>query len=191
MTNWKTKRPKKTCDQLFEGKLKVPYISQINDNACGAAVLEMVYKCYGLEDILQEEIYEKYKKLEPHGTGNFRIDTNMLVSDALSRGFLSFWAKANYSNTKECFKLLKLLTQESKIPVIVCQQFTKKQEHSGLGHFRLVVGVSTKDNVIYVHDPHKELGGEYQEWELDKFVDYWQPTGENVTGGIFVVIKKL
>lgn len=175
---------------LFKRKLRVPYITQINENACGAAVLEMVYGFYGLH-ILQGKIYEKYRALEPHNTGNYRIITENLVSDALGSGFLSFWAKANYSDKDECFNLLKLLVNKSKIPVIVCQQFTKNPEHESLGHFRIVVGVNEKEHTIFVHDPHNELGGEYQKWSLEKFVDFWQPTGQNVTGGVFVIIKML
>ena len=35
-----------------------------------------------------------------------------------------------------------------------------------------------------------EIGGAYQKWEAQKFMEFWQPTGQNVTGGIFVIIKK-
>ncbi|WKZ24586.1 MAG: papain-like cysteine protease family protein [Patescibacteria group bacterium] len=189
--NWQTKKLGDIFDRFKNRNLKVPFIYQINENACGAAVLEMVYKYYGLNDVSQEEIYKKYKQLEPHGTGNFRITTDALVADSLRRGFLSFWNKVDYNNPDECFNLLQFLTKKSKIPIIVCQQFTKNEEHKDLGHFRLVVGVDKKNKIIYVHDPHKELGGQYQKWSLDKFVDFWQPTGQNVTGGVFVIIKKL
>lgn len=167
-------------------KLKVPYIRQINENACGVAVLEMVYKYYGLQDISQQEIMQKYQELEPHGTGNFRITTDNLVSDALSRFFLSFWARADFRNNKNVNQLLTLLIN-SKIPIIVCQKFTNEQPQ--LGHFRIVVGIM--DNIIFLHDPHQTSGAAYQEWNMEDFLNFWQPTGDNVTGGIFIVIKKL
>ncbi len=171
---------------FLKTKLKVPYIAQINENACGAAVLEMVYKYYGLENISQQEIFNKYKELEPHGSGNNRFSTDSLVSDSLERGLLSFLARADYDNEESSIRLLKWLTTGLKIPVIVCQKFTDQQPL--LGHFRIVVGV--KDNIIYIHDPHSENGGAFQEWGFEKFMEFWKPTGANVTGGIFVVIKK-
>jgi len=170
----------------IKSKLKVPYIPQINENACGAAVLVMVYKYYGLKNIFQEDLFKKYQELEPHGSGNFRFSADSLVSDALTRGFLAFWARADFTNRNNTVSLLELLIR-AKIPIIVCQKFTNGQPM--IGHFRIVVGI--KDNIIYVHDPHVELGGAYKEWEADKFLEYWQPTGQNITGGVFVVIKNL
>lgn len=178
MSNW-----------LRKSKIKVPYIKQVNDNACGSAVLEMIYKFYGLKDVSQEVIFEKYKVLEPHGTGNFRLDTDSLVSDALGRGFLSFWAKVDFNNEQSVADLLRTLVISKKIPLIVCQKFTDEKQHEGLGHFRVVVGIT--NDTVYVHDPHPTFGGAFQEWNIQKFIEYWKPTGNNVTGGVFVVIKPL
>lgn len=172
---------------LFKRKLRVPYIAQINENACGVAVLEMVYKYHGMENISQEDIFNKYKELEPHGSGNIRLNTDSLVADAMGRGFLSFWARADFNNIESSLDLLKRLTLDSKTPVIVCQKFSDEQPL--IDHFRIVVGV--RDNIIYLHDPHIENGGAFKEWEISKFMEFWKPTGANVTGGIFVVIKKI
>ena len=60
--------------------LKIPYIPQININACGAAALEMIYKYYGLNDVNQQELMKKYQELEPHGSGNFRLTTDNLIN---------------------------------------------------------------------------------------------------------------
>lgn len=166
--------------------LSVPYAPQINENACGAAVLEMVYRYYGLKDASQSGLYDKYKVLEPHGSGNFRFDTDSLVVDALGRGFLASWERAQYEDKKSVIDLFKELVQKNKVPIIVCQKFTDTQPL--IGHFRVVVGISGEK--IYVHDPHVTLGGAYQEWPIEKFIDFWKPTGKNVTGGIYVVIKK-
>jgi len=105
--NWQTKKLSDFYNKLFKKKLGVPYIPQINENACGAAVLEMVYKYYGLENISQDEIFNKYKEFEPYGSGNIRLSTDNLVSDALGRGFLSFWARGDYNNKENSINLLK------------------------------------------------------------------------------------
>lgn len=177
--NWQTKKLKNFC-------INVPFVSQISKNACGAAVLEMVYGYYGLKNISQKAIFDKYKRLEPHGSGNNIISTSNLVSDASGRGFLSFWAKVDYTSKEDSRDLFIRLVMNSKIPIIACQKFTDKEPL--IGHFRIVVGV--KDNIVYVHDPFL-MDGAFQEWDIDKFMDYWQPTGQNVTGGVFIVIKKI
>lgn len=184
---WLTKKLKELGDKFFTRKLKVPYIPQINENACGAAVLEMIYKHYGLNNISQLEIMNKYQENEPHNSGNLRITSDNIVADALSRGFLSFWARADYRNRKSVINLFKILTQKSQIPTIVCQKFSDNQPQ--IGHFRIVVGL--EDDNFLIHDPNTSFGGANQKWGIDKFLDYWQPTGLNVTGGIFVIIKKL
>lgn len=178
--NWQIKKFNKDC-------IGVPYVSQINENACGAAVLEMIYKYYGLDNISQEGIFNKYKKLEPHGSDNFILSTDSLVSDAQGRGFLSFWARTDYNDKENSSDLLRRLTIDSKIPVIVCQKFT--DELPLIGHFRIVVGV--RGNIVYLHDPHAKNGGAFKKWEINKFMEFWKPTGKNVTGGVFIVIKKL
>jgi len=167
-------------------KLKVPYISQINDNACGAAVLEMVYKYYGLKNISQEDIFNKYKELEPHGSGNLRLSTGSLVQDAKERGFESDWDYVDTNDKISSIELLREATNDFKVPVIVCQKFS--DEYPLIGHFRIVVGV--EGDIVYVHDPHLKTGGAFMKWKADKFMDFWKKTGENVTGGVFVVIKR-
>lgn len=186
--NWQTKKTWRAfCHFFKKNKLKVPYISQVNDAACGPAVLEMVYKYYGIANISQENIFNKYKEFEPLGSGNYRLTTVNLVNDALGMGFSSFWARADYNDKEKIVDLLRRLVIDSKIPLIVCQKFTNEQPQ--LGHFRIVVGM--KNNIVYIHDPHVKDGGAFKEWSIDKFMEFWKPTGSNVTGGIFIVIKKL
>ena len=172
--------------RLFKGKLKVPYVPQINDNACGAAVLEMIYKYYGLKNISQEDIFNKYREFEPRGSGNLRLSTDNLVRDAKERGFESIWDRVDTSDKINSIELLRKLTIDFKIPVIVCQKFS--DEYPLIGHFRMVVCV--KNNIIYVHDPHLKSGGAFIKWKADKFMDFWKKTGDNVTGGVFVIIKR-
>lgn len=165
--------------------LKVPYVQQYNDYACGAAVLEMVFKYYNVKNVSQEDIYEKNKELEPHGTGNFRITTQDLVDEAESRNFKAYFKQVNYFSKKESIETLKDFI-EKNIPVIVCQQFTSAQNI--IGHFRVVIGVDNK--YVYVHDPHKDIGSEELKMSHREFVNLWQKTGDNVIGGIYIIIIK-
>jgi uncharacterized protein YvpB len=165
--------------------IKVPYVHQININACGAAVLEMVYRYYGRDNFSQEELMTKYQELEPHGSGNFRLNTNSLAVDAREQGFNAGIGRAIYQSVPDVIALLKLML-DSGIPLIVCQRFTDEQPL--IGHFRIVVGLD--EEYVYLHDPSVEIGGENLKWQINKFVDFWQETGNNVTGGIFVFITQ-
>ena len=71
------------------------------------------------------------------------------------------------------------------VPIIVCQQYTKEQ--SIIGHFRIVVGIGNK--YIYLHDPDRNFGGKNIRWTHEKFFNYWQATGMNVTGGTYFLIE--
>ncbi len=165
--------------------LKVDYIPQININACGAAVLEMIYKYYDLQGLSQQDLMEKYKELEPHGSGNFMLSTDNLVLDARSKGLNAGWIRANWQDRIGSISLLRVLV-DSGVPVIVCQKFTEGQPL--IGHFRIVLGID--EEKVCLHDPSVETGGANIEWTVEKFMDFWKPTGQNVTGGILVFISK-
>jgi len=68
----------------------------------------------------------------------------------------------------------------------VCQRFSDKSPL--IGHFRIVIGLG--NDTIILHDPHPKHGGEAVRWNKERFIDFWKKTGKNVTGGVFVVIKK-
>ena len=164
--------------------LSVPFVYQYNSNACGAAALEIIYKYFEVSNISQEDIFEKYKKLEPHGSGNYYISTGDLISDARSRDFHAEKYQINYNSIENISLLKELLEQE--IPIIVCQQYTK--EKPLIGHFRVVIGID--NDFVYFHDPSQKIGGENLKQSYQEFFDYWQPTGKNVIGGRFYVISK-
>lgn len=166
-------------------KLEVPYISQIDINTCGAAALEMVYQYYGLQEFSQQELMDKYKELESHGSGNFQLTTDTLIFDARSKGFNAGWIRANWVNPTDSVSLLRMIIN-ADIPPIVCQTFTNSQPL--IGHFRVVLGID--ESKVYLHDPNLEIGGENIEWSLEKFLYFWRQTGNNVTGGILIFISK-
>jgi len=163
---------------------KTPYVKQFNENACGPAVLEMIYRYYGIKNVSQEKIYEEYRELDSHSPGNYLMTTDNIVIDARKRGFASFWGRADYDNIENTVKLLKVFIEKLKTPVIVCQKFS--EEEPLIGHFRIVL--SLDKDFIYLHDPY--IGVRFQKWPIQKFFDFWKPTGLNVTGGVFIIIKK-
>ena len=166
--------------------LKVPFIQQFDPNACGAGVLDMIYNYYEIEGFDQREMYEKYKQLDPHGSENedYCISVFDLMDDARSKELDAGWAGANYESVENCVSLIKVFI-DNKIPLIVIQQFSK--EDPLLGHFRIIVGID--EEFIYFHDPHVEIGGANKRLSYEEFVELWQPTGENVTGGIFMWVR--
>jgi predicted double-glycine peptidase len=166
-------------------KLTVPYIAQINVNACGAAALAMMYGYHGVSSVTQEELMEKYRELEPHGSGNFRLSTNSLVRDAQDRGLAAGWNRANWRDAGEAAALLQSAL-DAGIPLIVCQIFTESEPL--IGHFRVVTGM--EDGYVYLHDPHPVLGGENLKWPIEMFLRFWRATGENVTGGVSIFMHK-
>ncbi len=167
--------------------LAVPYIPQFRPHACGAAVLEMIYKFYGVEEVSQPDIMKKYEEPELEGSTNTMIATGNLVQDATGKNFVSFWGQVNYQNTEHAVGPLKLFINEMCIPLIVCQQFT--EERPKLGHFRIVLGID--DDTVCLHDPDPQTGGKNLSWPISKFMKFWQPTGKNVTGGVFVFISNI
>ena len=164
--------------------LSIPFVYQYNKNSCGAAALEMVYKYFRLKDISQEDIFEKYKKLEPHESGNYYITVKDLILDAKSKDFHTKLYRINYSSIQSLSLLKEIL--DKSVPIIVCQQYTK--EKPLIGHFRVVVGIN--DKFVFFHDPSQKVGGENLKWSYQEFLDYWQPTGKNVSGGIFFILFK-
>jgi uncharacterized protein YvpB len=160
--------------------LLVKPIKQIHPNACGVGALEMVYRYFGITNFSQEEIFNKYKTLEPHGSGNYMILTKDLLIDTQERGLKADMCKFFNFTSKELNFLRQIII--SGIPIIVCQQFSK--ESPLIGHFRLVIGFEGK-NIIF-NDP---FTGQTLIISEKEFIELWQPTGQNVTGGIFLVIR--
>lgn len=82
-------------------------------------------------------------------------------------------------------KILKDLNNQG-IPVLICGQFTKEKSH--LGHLRIITYLNKK--YVYLHDPHPETGGPNQRWTWKRFIESWQATGPEVTGGVYIVVRQ-
>jgi predicted double-glycine peptidase len=167
--------------------LQIDFVKQ-KEFHCGAACLEMVYKYFNLKNLTQTEIFEKWKKFDTN-TGNYYISTNDLVSDVNERGFYSELKRFNYLDQQEAICELKNIIDQG-YPVIVCQKWNKK--NPSVGHFRLVLGID--EEFVYFHDPDKDTrfkNRKSDKYSHKKFLDFWQPTGEFVTGGYGFYIKPL
>lgn len=172
--------------KLANPRLSVPYVTQTHLNSCGSAALDMVYKYYGLKGNFQEDIFKKYRKQNPSSPEDFYVLTDDLINDAIERGFEgSCWRRMNLERRDLIISKLRKLIKKG-VPIIACQQYTK--ELSYIGHFRVVVCIT--DKYVYFHDPSPEYGGENIKWSLEKFIDFWRRTGDNVTRGVFLIIQK-
>ncbi len=127
---------------------------------------------------------EQYRELEPYGSGNYRIQTETLVTDANKMGLNASWDRVDYTNNSECVKTIKSFLEE-KVPLIVCQKLNNK--YPAIGHFRIIVGID--DNHIYYHDPYF-VDGANVKCKIDKFLGLWEHTGQNVTGGVYCSMRR-
>jgi len=137
-----------------------------------------------LKTLTKKEFFENCKEARPDGSGVF-IKTEKLITDVQARGLNSDWGRVKYNDMEKSIQTLKQFLNVD-MPVIVCQQYTKEQKQ--YGHFRVVFKVDDKD--IFFHDPHPKTGGEEIAWSHEKFMDFWQPSGKEVIGGIYIWIEK-
>lgn len=166
--------------------LNINFIKQFNNYSCGAACLQMVYSFYGLK-VPQKEIYDLYVTESKEDSLRKIINIEDLVEDAKQRGFISQWIRLpeNLRNEKGLEEFIdnNLLNNQ---PLIFCQQFTRMNKTTG--HFRVLVG--RDNNNIIVHDPHPKFGKSNRVFTIKEFLEYWEPTGKDVTGWVYVVISK-
>ena len=167
--------------------LNINYIEQIYDYSCGAACLQMVYSFYGLK-VSQKDIYDKYATDSRENFTGKIINTEDLVKDAIQREFISSkWNRLpedlrNENSLKEFIDSFLLNNK----PILFCQQFTVMNKKAG--HFRVLVG--RDENNIFVHDPHPKFGKSKRIFTFKEFLEYWEPTGGEVTGWVYIVISK-
>jgi ABC-type bacteriocin/lantibiotic exporter with double-glycine peptidase domain len=164
-------------------KLKVPYVQQSRGDTCMAAALSAIYNYYGV-DRSEMDIWQKRKRKRPEADGDF-IWVSDLVNDAKENGFDAEWVKVDLSKVAIVKNTLQQL-KYNEVPVIVCNQYTKEQPK--IGHARIITDISNTS--IYMHDPDPKIGGASQRWDWNTFMDSWQPSGEEVVGGVYIIVKK-
>jgi predicted double-glycine peptidase len=161
--------------------LEVPFVKQLPCH-CGPAALEMVYKYFGLDNISQQELFEKIPK-QKDVNGNISVLVTDLVSDAISRGFQAYWLEFNNS-TKENREGVTVLIRsliEYKIPFISCGQW---KGNRNIGHFRVILKID--ENHVYFHDPDIEKCLKYTN---ESFFKYWRSRESFVGNGGFFVCR--
>jgi ABC-type bacteriocin/lantibiotic exporter with double-glycine peptidase domain len=162
--------------------LRVFHRYQFHENACGAAVLEMTLKYFGRNVAFsQKSTFKRLGSPEPHRSGNYRISSDDLMELASRRGLCTGWGRVSRHREELIGQLDYFLVRE-RIPLIACQRYTP--EMPLLGHFRVIVAFD-RDTVTF-HDPCKKTGGPARRLSMNEFVENWQRTGENVTGGVAV-----
>ena len=159
-------------------KLKVSFVSQFNEDACGAACTEMILSYFGIQST-QEEIFEKIKERDPADINRFRISGESIIEELVSRGLFAQGIHEDFSNQASLDRMVNFLKRG--FPIIVIQQHDYKVKNA-LGHYRVITKIDA--NHVYFHDPDtKGGGGKDLKWSRDKFMRHWQPTGPNVLGG--------
>jgi len=148
-----------------------------------AAALSAIYRYYDFNRS-EMDIWQKRRRKRPEAEGDF-IWVSDLVDDARENGFDAEWIKMDLSNLTMIKKILKQLNHNG-VPVIICNRYAKQQPK--IGHARIVTDISNTS--IYMHDPDPKIGGASQRWDWNTFMESWQPSGEEVTGGVYIVIKR-
>jgi ABC-type bacteriocin/lantibiotic exporter with double-glycine peptidase domain len=160
--------------------LQIPYVQQVGETHCGVACLEMVYKYFGIVDRKQEDIWERRKTKRPDGT-NFFMLTKSMVEDLIDHDLQILWGHMCLEEEK-CRESLEEVFRK-RLPLIACKQWDKNPLY---GHFVVLIGLE-KDEVMYL-DP--EIGPTRQRKKISDFINEWQKTGKEVTGGVFIVMQK-
>jgi ABC-type bacteriocin/lantibiotic exporter with double-glycine peptidase domain len=163
-------------------ELPVPFVRQINENACGAAAYEMVSKYHGRKIFSQHKAFRKKASLEPTGTGNYQILTDDVVSLAVTRRLHAGWGRVRPEADRLRVEIAQFIG-DLKIPPIACVWF--RPDLHQLGHFCVIIGYDATG--VLAHDP---LEGERLAWSWDHLLARWSQTGGNVTGGVAVWIAK-
>lgn len=160
--------------------LKVPHIKQTNETSCGAAVLSMVYKYYGLDNQTEKIIWNRLKKPRELNPDKEIIYTNDLFNDIKSNGFHHIKGQAVWDDKNKLLNLLKEFLR-IKAPLIVCQRWREDQPY---GHFKIVVGL--EDESVILNDPESDEN--IIKVSLDRFIADWQKYSQEVIGGEFIAV---
>jgi ABC-type bacteriocin/lantibiotic exporter with double-glycine peptidase domain len=164
---------------------QLSYLKQADDWSCGAACLEMVYRFYGLTGVSQRHIYNQRRTPDPHKGGKYQITTDSMIADAIARGFDARWFRINLTSAADMDAQIATFL-DRKIPLIACQRLSNDKPL--LGHFRIIT--DRDGSFIYAHDPAINGGGAHQRKAIAAFLEFWKPTGVNVTGGVAIEIMK-
>lgn len=157
--------------------LKVPFIRQ-KPNHCGAAVLEMVYKYYGITDVTQIEIFQHRSVIDPE-TNTSLIWSPQMKEDAIQRNFRVLSGGFTFENHKDYIDTMNLFLSLG-LPPIVCQRW---EHDESLGHFKIVVGLNTSHVIVHNSDNKAK---EYI--PHDEFHRLWTSNGKTVSGNFMMVI---
>jgi hypothetical protein len=156
--------------------IAIPYESQLNARACGAAALCMVYRSFGLE-CTQAEIWRRIAQPGPWGLD--RTNTRVLCADALSRGLGALVVRAS-----EPWQTLTSGTIRGIRLILNHRVNTTKPE----GHYTVLVGVDDRDAIL--HDPQS---GPSRYLTRSELLELWrQDHGQSeISGQVLVAFSNI
>ena len=161
--------------------LKIPHVKQNGDTHCGVACLEMVYKYFAINDITQDDIWQAKKSLRPDKT-DFYMRTADMVDHLVENNFQVLYGQLLLDEVL-CVRSISALLNAG-IPIIACKQSDADPKY---GHFVIIVGIESGSYFYYL-DPNKSSS--LQKKSVKKFIKEWRESGEEVTGGEFIIVSK-
>ena len=149
----------------------MPYEAQLDDHACGAACLCMVYRSLGLA-CDQAEVRAAVTR---DRRGRPRCWTHLLCQDVLRRGMAGVIVQA-----KEPWEALRRCHVHS-LRVVLHLRMTV---HTSAGHYCVLAGIDEKS--VTLHDP---LAGPERVLGREELLVLWGARGE-VAGQVFLAVGK-
>jgi hypothetical protein len=155
--------------ELVEGA--IPYESQLEERACGAAALCMVYRSFGL-DGSQSEIWERIARAGPWD--QLRTNTRLLGADAIDCGLEALILKA-----RDPCRVLEL-SLGTGIRIILNHRHSATSQ---AGHYSVFVSIDGE--ALVLHDPH---WGPFRKLTWAELQELWRPTrgATEITGHVLV-----
>jgi hypothetical protein len=98
--------------------LKVAYAKQYRDGACGAAALDMVYRCYGKPSVDQKALFEKLSPIVKKKDNFDGIYLGSLLVEAREAGFFADAVKFSIVTEDQLKRIFDYWVGERKIPLL-------------------------------------------------------------------------
>ena len=163
--------------------LKVPHIHQDHHSSCGVTTLLMQYQYLGVDKKgeTQTTLWNKLKEPALIDKGEYTPIMNS-AKDAENRGLMVIIGRTFLNHQDSALQPIEEFLKNG-IAVEVQQQ---SQVNKKFGHAKLVIGITQTD--IIVNDPFYKKGA--RKINKEKFLQMWQRTSPEMTGGVLIAIFK-
>lgn len=155
----------------------IPYERQIQrpgERTCGAAVLSMLYRSFGVS-VNQVTVWEE---LRQYSSDRTRARTCHLTRHLLEHGFSAVAARLREPETF-------VFGDFPSVRMIVVHRIRRESDK---GHFSLFVGVDRDRRTVFLHDPQV---GPHREIDVGELLELWTPPspGCEITRNIVVIVS--